>query len=259
MGIVNVTPDSFSDGGALTSVESAVDHARSLLDAGAHILDVGGESTRPGAAPVSASEECDRVLPVVEALSPLGAVISVDTSKPLVARAALGLGAQIINDIRGLRDPAMRAVAAESGAGVVLMHMRGEPATMQQGHIHYNDVVGEVRAFLAERLRAALAAGIRRERIAVDPGIGFGKTTEHNLVLTRHLDELLSLRVPVVYAPSRKRFLGSITGREVGDRDRATAAICALAVAAGAHIVRVHNVAATVDAVRVGHALRNIR
>lgn len=259
MGIVNVTPDSFSDGGQYVDVARAVAHATQLVAAGAGILDVGGESTRPGALPVSPDEELQRVVPVIEALmaAHLGVVLSVDTAKASVARAALRAGATMVNDVTALGDPAMASVVAEQDASLVLMHMRGEPRTMQQGEIVYDDVVREVCDALNEAAQRAQAAGVARSKILVDPGLGFGKTTQHNLLLTQHLSTLVSLSYPVVYGPSRKRFLGEITGRPTDDRDRATAAVCALAVAQGASVVRVHDVHAVRDAVLVAHAVRH--
>ncbi len=259
MGILNITPDSFSDGGALSSPEAALAHARALVQAGAQILDVGGESTRPGAEPVDAAVEGDRVLPVIEVLAraQLGIVVSVDTSKAAVAEAALARGAHLVNDVSALGDPAMAKTVAAYGAGLVVMHMRGEPRTMQQREIEYADLMGEIRAVLAGAVEHAVAAGVPRERVMVDPGVGFGKTVAHNLSLTRHLGELNSLGCPIVYGASRKRFLGAISGREVADRDRATAAACALAVMSGAHVLRVHDVAAVLDAVNVATAVRD--
>lgn len=257
MGVINATPDSFSDGGRALAVNAAVALAQEHLEAGAAILDVGGESTRPGALPVSAEEEIRRVVPVIEAIATgwPEALVSIDTSKAEVAAAALAVGAQIINDVTALGDPQMAPLAAERGAGVVLMHMRGTPRTMQSQPIHYHDVVVEVRAALQEALTRGARAGIDMARMMIDPGIGFGKELTHNLVLTRRLHELADLGVPIVYGPSRKRFLGEVTGRDVHDRDRATAAACCAAVMAGAKVVRVHHVAAVIDAVRLGAAL----
>jgi dihydropteroate synthase len=259
LGILNITPDSFSDGGQYNQVGVAVERARALVEAGADLLDIGGESTRPGSAGVSAEEELQRVLPVVEALvaAKLDVPISVDTSKASVARAALAAGAHLINDVTALADPELAPAVAEYGAGLILMHMRGEPRTMQAGPIHYDDVVGEVKDHLEKAIARAVGAGVARERLMVDPGIGFGKTVEHNLVLTRRLSELGRLGVPVVYGPSRKSFLGALTGRPVQDRDRATAAACAVAVIASADVLRVHDVIAVKDAVVVATALRD--
>ena len=215
MGIVNVTPDSFSDGGAFLGADDAVRHALTLAADGADILDIGGESTRPGADPVSAEDELDRILPVIGGvLGDLpGAVLSVDTRKAEVARAAVGAGAAIVNDVTAGRDPEMFAVVRETGAGMVLMHMLGDPKTMQDDP-RYADVVAEVRDFLADRVAAAVEAGVVRERLCVDPGIGFGKGLEHNLELLRHLDVISDLGLPVLVGPSRKRFIGTLTGSD---------------------------------------------
>lgn len=253
MGIVNVTPDSFSDGGRLPTTDAAIDHALRLAAEGADLLDVGGESSRPGAEPVSPEEELARVVPVVRGLAGRTAVpVSVDTTKAEVARQALAAGAAVVNDITaGLGDPDMIRVVGEAGAGVVLMHMQGTPATMQQNPT-YVDVVAEVRDFLADRVRAWVAGGVPAERIAIDPGIGFGKTFDHNLTLLRHLDALAVVSRPVVLGVSRKGFLGKITGRPAGERlAGSVAAACYCAARGTAHIVRVHDVAATVDAARV--------
>jgi len=256
MGIVNVTPDSFSDGGRYLDAATAVGHARVLAGEGAAILDLGGESTRPGAEPVSEDEELRRVLPVIEGLCGLGvpAQISVDTSKAGVARAALAAGATLVNDVTALRaDGAMAEVIAASGAQCCLMHMLGSPRTMQQDP-RYEDVVSDVKAFLEERMEFATQAGIAEERILLDPGIGFGKTVTHNLELLRRLDELLALGRPLVIGTSRKAFLGAVTGREVGDRLPATVATTVLAWLRGARVFRVHDVAAARDALAVAAA-----
>jgi dihydropteroate synthase len=254
MGIVNVTPDSFSDGGRYFTGERALAHARSLLVAGADIVDIGGESTRPGAAAVTEAEELDRVLPLVEALARDGAPVSVDTMKPAVMRAAIAAGACMINDVRALRAPgAMEAVAA-TGAAVCLMHMQGEPRTMQ-AEPRYDDVVAEVREFLLARAAACEAAGIARERIVLDPGFGFGKTVEHNLQLLRGLPALATAGYPLLAGLSRKSTLGKLTGRDVGDRMAASLAAALAAVARGAAIVRVHDVRETVDALKVWWAV----
>jgi dihydropteroate synthase len=254
MGIVNVTPDSFSDGGQFADADRAVARARALTAAGADLIDVGGESTRPGAKPVSVEEELRRVLPVIEQLRDL--VVSVDTTKASVAEAALRAGAQVVNDISALRfDPRMVEVIGQHGAGVVLMHMQGTPATMQTNP-RYTDVVREVRQFLAERIEFALAQGMAREQIAIDPGIGFGKTVEHNLELLARLEELTGLGCPVLVGASRKSFLGKITGREPGERLAGSVAVATWAVARGARIVRAHDVAETRDAVRVVESLQ---
>ena len=250
MGIVNVTPDSFSDGGRFDSAAAAIDFAQSLRTQGADILDVGGESTRPGAAPVPEEVELARVLPVVTALARDGALVSIDTMKPGVMRAALDAGAVMVNDVRALRAPGAMEGVAGSAAAVCLMHMQGEPQSMQVAP-RYDDVVGEVRTFLAARAAACEAAGIGRERIAVDPGFGFGKTVAHNLALLHGLDAIAALGYPVVAGLSRKRTLGVLTGRPDGDRLAGSVAAALAAVVRGAAIVRVHDVAATVDALRV--------
>ena len=250
MGIVNVTPDSFSDGGRFDSAAAAIDFAQSLRTQGADILDIGGESTRPGAAPVPEEVELARVLPVVTALARDGALVSIDTMKPGVMRAALDAGAVMVNDVRALRAPGAMEGVAGSAAAVCLMHMQGEPQSMQVAP-RYDDVVGEVRTFLAARAAVCEAAGIGRERIAVDPGFGFGKTVAHNLALLHGLDAIAALGYPVVAGLSRKRTLGVLTGRPDGDRLAGSVAAALAAVVRGAAIVRVHDVAATVDALRV--------
>lgn len=258
MGVVNVTPDSFSDGGRLAGVEAAVAHALRLVDEGAQIIDIGGESSRPGAAPVGEAEERARVVPVVAALRARSSVcVSVDTVKAAVADAALAAGADVVNDITALGgDPEMAAVVAARGAGLVLMHMRGRPATMQRGDLSSPDLVGEVVDHLGERLDAARAAGIAADAICLDPGIGFGKTFEQNLSLVGELHRLRALGRPVLVGASRKAFLGHLTGRAVEARDVATAAASACAVWQGAQVLRVHAVAAVRDAVRVAAAMR---
>jgi dihydropteroate synthase len=250
MGVVNVTPDSFYDGGRYVTAPAAIEHARRLIAEGADLLDVGGESSRPGAEPVTADEELARVLPVLEALREAGVPVSVDTAKPEVMRAALDRGAAMINDITALGAPEALAVVARSQAAVCLMHMQGRPRTMQAAPV-YADVVGEVRDFLAARVEACLAAGIARERIVLDPGFGFGKTVDHNLALLAHLGEIAALGFPVLAGWSRKSSLGRITGREAGDRLAGSLAAALLAVERGARIVRVHDVAATRDALAV--------
>jgi dihydropteroate synthase len=255
MGVVNVTPDSFSDGGLYLDPEAAIAHGRELVAAGAEILDVGGESTRPGAEVVGEAEELQRVVPVVEGLSDAGCRISVDTSKARVAEAALGAGAEIVNDVTALRgDPAMASVCAERGATVVLMHMLGEPRTMQDDP-RYGDVVAEVKAFLAERLEFAVAAGIAEERVWLDPGIGFGKTAAHNMELLRRLGELRDLGRPLVIGASRKSFIGRVDGSAAGERLGGTIASSVLAVAEGAAVLRVHDVAEMSQALAVTAAI----
>jgi dihydropteroate synthase len=256
MGIVNVTPDSFSDGGVFDDDIAAIAHARRLAGEGAAIVDVGGESTRPGAAPVPAERELARVLPVVEGIAGLrlGVQISVDTMKVAVAQAALDAGASYVNDVTAFRhDPDLAGLVADRGVDCCLMHMLGEPRTMQDDP-RYDDVVDDVKAFLVERLEAAIAAGVREERIQLDPGIGFGKTVEHNLELLRRLDELVSIGRPLVIGTSRKSFLGKITGRDVTERANATAATSVIAFERGAQVFRVHDVAATADALAVAAA-----
>lgn len=251
MGIVNVTPDSFSDGGLFASKRDAVAQCERLVGEGADILDIGGESTRPGARTPSAEEELERVLPVLRHALTLGVPVSVDTSQPAVMRAVLGAGADIVNDVRSLQRPgALEVVAAHPKCGLCLMHMQGEPGTMQAAP-HYTDVVQDVAAFLAHRRDAALVVGIGFDRIALDPGIGFGKTLEHNLALLARQRELVSLGSPLLVGWSRKSTLGTITGRAVGQRLHASVAAALMAVERGAQIVRVHDVAATVDALKV--------
>ncbi len=255
MGIVNVTPDSFSDGGRHADAASAVAHCDTLLREGAHILDIGGESTRPGARTPSAEEELQRVLPVLRHAVTLGVPVSVDTSQPLVMHAALDLGVDIVNDVRALQRPgALDVLAGHATAGVCLMHMQGEPGTMQAAP-SYGDVVSEVRDFLAKRLAALRERGIDARRIVVDPGIGFGKDMDHNLALLRRQHELLALGAPLLVGWSRKSTLGALTGRAVGDRLAASLAAALLAVQRGARIVRAHDVAATVDALMVWQAV----
>jgi dihydropteroate synthase len=246
MGVVNVTPDSFSDGGKYFDPEVAVSHARRLVDEGVDLLDVGGESTRPGAAPVSEDEECGRILPVVQALRDFP--LSVDTRRPQVMRSALDAGASMINDIQALQAPGAIEAVAQSGCGICLMHMQGEPQTMQR-EPHYADVVVEVRDFLAGRIAACEQAGIARDRLVADPGFGFGKTLEHNLALLRRLPAFASLGVPLLAGWSRKSSLGRITGRDTGDRLAGSLAAALLALLGGARILRVHDVKETRDAV----------
>jgi dihydropteroate synthase len=255
MGVVNVTPDSFSDGGLYLDPEAAVAHGRELVAAGAEILDVGGESTRPGAEAVDEAEELRRVVPVIEGLSDVGCRISVDTSKAGVAAAALEAGAEIVNDVTALRgDSAMAAVCAERGATVVLMHMLGEPRTMQDNP-RYGDVVAVVKSFLAERLDFAVAAGIADERVWLDPGIGFGKTAAHNMELLRRLGELRDLGRPLVIGTSRKSFIGRVDGSAAGERLGGTIATSVLAAADGVEVLRVHDVAEVGQALAVTAAI----
>jgi dihydropteroate synthase len=254
MGIVNVTPDSFSDGGLSLDPAIAIERAITLAAEGAAVIDVGGESSRPGAESVSVQEELRRVLPVVEAVaSRKGVALSVDTTKPETARQALAAGAHVINDIRALEEPGMLDVVAESDAGVVLMHMAGTPATMQVNPTYVN-VVEEVYDYLARRLAAVVAAGIAPPRVALDPGIGFGKTAAHNLALLKNLPRFASLGCAVLVGTSRKRFLGSITGKSTEGRLAASLVSAVAALQSGATIVRVHDVAATADAIRVWEA-----
>lgn len=256
MGVLNVTPDSFSDGGRFVAVDAAVAQGLRMIEEGAAIVDVGGESTRPGAAPVGAAEELERVVPVIERLAARADVtISVDTSKPEVMRAAVAAGASLVNDVRALQAPGALQAAAQGRAGVCLMHMRGEPRTMQEDP-RYEDVVAEVGAYLSARIAACEAAGIPRERICVDPGIGFGKRPEHNLALLARLERLADADIPVLVGISRKSLVGIITGRPAGERLAGSLAFAALAVRQGAAIIRAHDVAATVDAVKVAGALR---
>lgn len=259
MGIVNVTPDSFSDGGRHNCVDRAVAHAMQLAEEGADILDIGGESTRPGATPVDAEEELRRVVPVIERLARETALpLSVDTSKPEVMRAAVEAGAGMVNDVRALTAAGALDAAAALGVPVVLMHMKGEPHSMQEV-ARYDDVVAEVHRFLAERIFSVEIAGIAKSRIVVDPGFGFAKTLEHNLALLAGLERLADLGVPLLAGLSRKRTIGELTGREATD-DRVHGSVAAhlIAVQRGARLVRVHDVAATVDALRVWHAVAQV-
>jgi len=254
MGILNVTPDSFSDGGMFVDRERALAHARRMVADGADIIDIGGESTRPGATPVPADVELDRVVPLVEALAREGIRVSVDTHKPVVMRAALAAGAGMINDVRALREPGAMEAAAAGHATVCLMHMQGYPGTMQ-AEPHYDDVVLEVRDFLVERAACCEAAGIARDRIVIDPGFGFGKTLAHNLALMRSLGVFKAAGYPVLVGLSRKSMLGGIAGRDVNERAAASVAAALAAIARGAAIVRVHDVRETVDALNVWQAI----
>ena len=256
MGVLNVTPDSFSDGGRFLDCAAAVEQGLRLAAEGAAILDIGGESTRPGAADVSVEEELRRVVPVIERLrAATGAVISIDTSKPQIMRAAAAAGAGLINDVRALREPGALEAAVASNCAVCLMHMRGEPRTMQQAP-SYRDVVSEVKAFLAERVQAAQAAGLALERLALDPGFGFGKTLEHNLALLRRLRELAVDDRPVLAGLSRKSMVGKLTGRPEGERVYGSIALAVIAAQNGARIIRAHDVAATVDALKTLQAVQ---
>ncbi len=251
MGVLNVTPDSFSDGGSFRDPGAAVRHALGMIEAGADIIDVGGESSRPGAAEVPVAEELDRVLPVLEALAGQGgALLSIDTSKPEVMRAAVAAGAVLINDVYALRREGALETAGALPAGICLMHMQGTPGTMQ-AEPRYRELPGDVLRFLEQRVAACEAAGIARGRLLVDPGFGFGKTDAHNLVLLRELGQFGRLGLPLLVGLSRKRTLGNLTGREPGERVAAGLAAAVLAVERGAHIVRTHDVAATADALRI--------
>jgi dihydropteroate synthase len=255
MGVVNVTPDSFSDGGLYLDPEAAIAHGLELAAAGAKILDIGGESTRPGAEAVPQGEELRRVIPVIEGLVATETQVSVDTSKAAVAAAALEAGAGIVNDVTALRgDPEMAALCAERGATVVLMHMRGKPQTMQDDP-RYEDVVAEVKTFLIERLEAAMAAGIDEDDVWLDPGIGFGKTAAHNMELLRRLGELRDLGRPLVIGTSRKSFIGKLDGSAAGERLGGTIASSVLAAAEGAAVLRVHDVAEVGQALAVATAI----
>ena len=254
MGIVNVTPDSFYDGGRLTSHQAAMDHALQLVEEGAHILDVGGESTRPGALPVSVAEELRRVIPLVEALSARDIPVSVDTHKPQVMRAAIQAGASMINDINALQSEDALEAVASSHVAVCLMHKQGDPQTMQAAP-RYEDVVTEVLNFLRVRVENALQAGIMAERLLIDPGFGFGKSFDHNVELFKSMERLKELGVPLLAGLSRKSMLGKITGRDVGDRLAASITAAVFAVLKGAKVVRVHDVKATRDAFAVMQAI----
>jgi dihydropteroate synthase len=256
MGVVNVTPDSFSDGGAFEDPIAAIAHGRRLAGEGAHILDIGGESTRPGADPVTVEDELERVVGVIEGLAGLALPVqlSIDTMKLEVAEAALDAGASYVNDVTAFRhDPDLAGLVADRGVDCCLMHMLGEPRTMQSDP-HYGDVVDEVKAFLEERMAAAVRAGVPEERIQLDPGIGFGKTLAHNLELLRRIDEIVALGRPVVIGTSRKSFIGRLTGRDVTERVHGTIATNVLALERGARVFRVHDVAATADALAVAAA-----
>jgi dihydropteroate synthase len=254
MGVLNVTPDSFSDGGRFVRLEAAIERGLAMVSEGAAIIDVGGESTRPGAAPVSPEDELARVLPVVRALSAQAAVISIDTSKPEVMAQAAAAGAGLINDVRALRAPGALAAARDSGCAVCLMHMQGEPRTMQEAPV-YGDVVAEVAQFLELRLAACREAGIAADRLLIDPGFGFGKTFQHNLTLLRGLPQLARLGAPLLAGLSRKSMVGTLTGRAGGERLYGSLALAVWAALSGARIIRAHDVAATVDALKVVAAI----
>lgn len=251
MGIVNVTPDSFSDGGQFSNTELAVEHALKLVEEGADILDIGGESTRPNAEPVSLQEELNRVIPVIRALQGrVNVPISIDTYKPDVMRAAIAAGADLVNDIKALQENGALEAVKNSTVGICLMHMQGTPQTMQVDP-HYEDVVAEVKTFLNHRLQILLAAGIEKNRILLDPGFGFGKTREHNIRLVKELDQLLNLGQPLLVGLSRKSVLGKLTGGDESQRLHASVAAAVLSAMKGAHIVRVHDVRATVEAMKI--------
>ncbi|PYD90608.1 dihydropteroate synthase [Pseudomonas syringae pv. pisi] len=251
MGILNATPDSFSDGGRYSQLDAALRHAEAMVQAGATLIDIGGESTRPGARPVSASEEVERVAPLVEVIArELDVIISVDTSTPEVMLATAGLGAGLINDVRSLQRPGALEAAASTGLPVCIMHMLGEPGTMQNDP-HYDDLVGEVCAFLAERMKQCVAAGIGQQQIILDPGFGFAKTLEHNLSLFKHMEALHALGRPLLVGVSRKSMIGAVLGRPVDQRLSGGLALAVLAMAKGARILRVHDVAETADVVRM--------
>ncbi len=255
MGVLNVTPDSFSDGGQYFSSDAAIARGLQMVQEGADLIDVGGESTRPGAAEVSADEELQRVLPVIVALSKAGIKVSIDTYKPLVAEAALKVGAQIVNDVTGLRNPEMTEICVRSQCTVCIMHMQGEPRTMQLNP-EYNDVVGEVSAYLVDRAERAIELGVARDRIWIDPGIGFGKSLEHNLLLLNHLDQIVAIGFPVLVGVSRKSFIGKITA--IGDpHDRLPGTLAAQVIAQekGVRIVRAHDVKEASQAIDVAHAI----
>lgn len=256
MGVVNITPDSFSDGGKFLATNAAIDHGLQLIEDGADILDIGGESTRPGAEPVNIAEELRRVLPIIQAMQRKNVPISIDTMKPEVMKAAIQAGVSMVNDVNALRADGAVEICAESNVGVCLMHMQGSPRTMQLEPT-YSDVVAEVKTFLLDRAQACERAGIARDRIVIDPGFGFGKNREHNLTLLRRLKEFRELGYAVLAGLSRKSVLGKITGQEVVSRVPASVAAAMLAAQTGAHIVRVHDVRATKDALAILHAVNH--
>ena len=256
MGIVNVTPDSFSDGGKFAATNLAIEHALRLASEGADILDIGGESTRPNAIPVSLQEELDRVIPVIESLvGQVNIPLSIDTYKPQVMQAAIDAGASMVNDVRALQEDGALELMAESNAGVCLMHMQGTPQTMQN-HPHYDDVVNDIKTFLKARLQASIHAGIEVSRIVLDPGFGFGKTREHNITLIRELESFAELGQPLLVGLSRKSVLGQVTGKNVDARLYASIAASVIAAQKGARILRVHDVGATVEALKVVSAIQ---
>jgi dihydropteroate synthase len=256
MGILNVTPDSFSDGGQHNSIDAAIEHATKMAEDGADIIDVGGESTRPGAEPVNAQDEISRTIPVIKALSQDGRCVSIDTMKAEVASAALEAGASVINDVSACtHDPAMEQIAAESGAGVVLMHMRGTPIDMQTTP-SYGDVIADISSYLATRAEALISAGADTTSIILDPGIGFGKTLEHNLALLAEIDKLSSAGFPLLVGLSRKSFIGQITGRDVNERLAGSLAGLVWCILKGVNVLRVHDVPESIDAVRITEALK---
>lgn len=259
MGILNVTPDSFSDGGRFNTLDAALQQARSMVADGATILDIGGESTRPGAEDVALQEELDRTIPVIERIAAeLDVVISIDTSKAMVMTEAVAAGASLINDVRALREPGALAAAAATDADVCLMHMQGQPRTMQDNP-HYDDLFGEIRSFFVDRIAACEGAGIDRQRLWLDPGFGFGKTTEHNFRLLADLSSLQPLDLPLLIGLSRKRMIGEVTGREANERAVGSAVGALLAAQQGAQVLRVHDVAATADAINVWLATAKFR
>lgn len=257
MGIINVTPDSFSDGGYYFSTQRAITHAKNLIEEGVDILDIGGESTRPGSQQVSVDEELKRVIPVLEVLADTQIPVSIDTSKPEVMKHAIAAGAFMINDVNALRSPgALEVVAQNNHVQVCLMHMQGTPQTMQ-ANPQYRDIVQEVQDFLQQRIQAATAAGISKDRLIIDPGFGFGKTLQHNFTLLNQLDQLTKLRVPLLAGLSRKSMLGAITGNDVDHRIHESIAAALLAVTKGAKIVRVHDVKVTKEALAIHNAMKN--
>jgi len=258
MGILNVTPDSFSDGGKFDAVNKAVDHARQMNAEGAGIIDVGGESTRPGAEPVSVQQEIDRVIPVIESLSKeLNTPISIDTSKPQVMREAIKAGASMVNDVYALQAEGAIEAVAETGVPVCLMHMQGEPRTMQK-EPHYKNVITEIKAFLLKRAEACMQAGIARDRIMIDPGFGFGKTLQHNLLLLKHMEALVDTGFPVLVGVSRKSMFGQLLGLEVDERLHAGLAAATVAVMKGARIIRTHDIKPTVEALKLCYSIQSV-